>query len=126
MKKKIKVLLLAFVVLGLIACNGTDENQDSPTQTTDSEQGAGGSSSESGQSNLSVLDDFPEWFVEMLTEEEKEVMLAQLDGMTAAELKEIVAQLEGMDPSMMRGESQRMSSEDLEPDEDGVYRITRE
>jgi hypothetical protein len=126
-KNMIKVSLLAFVVLGLTACNGTVENQDSPTQTTVAEQGAGGSSSEvapvapsapSAQHDLSFFDDFPEWWIDSLTEAEKEMFL---DTLTAEQLEEMREQVEGLDPSMLEGTQIMIAPPGggMEPNEDG-------
>ena len=51
MKKMIMGLLLTAAVFGLVACGGTSENQDSPTQTTVNEQDAGGVSGGNANTN---------------------------------------------------------------------------
>ena len=125
-KNMIKVLLLAFVVLGLTACNDTVENQDSPTesnnsQTTEAEQGVGGTSSESTQRDLSVFDDFPEWWQDRFTEAEKEILL---DALTPEELEQLREQAEewGEEGPPRNEGAQRIFTgpEGIEPNEDGL------
>lgn len=114
----IKVLLLAFVALGLAACSGTVVKQDSPTQTTVAEHGAAGTSGESAQFDLSVFDDFPEWWRDSMTEAEKEMLL---DVMTPERLAAFREQVEEREPSMMEG-SQIM----LVPPGGGPFEMTEE
>lgn len=65
----------ALVVLSLAACNDTIDNQDLPTESMEAEQRTGSSSNESAQNDLSVFDDFPEWWRDSFTEEEKQIFL---------------------------------------------------
>lgn len=105
-KNKIKGLLLVFVVLGLTACDGAVKNQDSPS--------VGGSSSESAQGDISFFDDFPEWYQDFLTEEDKQMFL---DSMTEEQLEEMREQVEGLDPEMLEG-TERKIVRPGEPGED--------
>lgn len=110
----IKGLLLVFIVLGLTACDGPVKNQDSPSE--------GGSSSESAQGDISFFDDFPEWFRDSMTEEDKQMLL---DSMTAEQLEEMREQVEGWDPSMLEGTERKIVApgEGIEPNEDGLIQF---
>ena len=81
----------AIVVLGLTDCSGRSENQDSPTEITAAEQRAGGSSRENEQMDISIFDDFPEWWRDATSEEEKQMIL---DVLTAEELEDFKEQIE--------------------------------
>ena len=92
--------VFVIVVLGLTACGSRSEIQDSPTETTATEQRAGGSSRVNEQMDISVFDDFPEWWRDATSEEEK---LMILDAFTAEELEEFREQVEEWGPTIQEG-----------------------
>jgi len=110
--------LLAAVVLGLAGCNGREANQDSPT-------GAGSSSNESVQSDLSVFDDFPEWWQDSMTEREKQIFL---DTLTPEELGELREQAEGWGESgpPIREGAQQIIIGPEEGTEGGAFMMTED
>lgn len=93
----IKGLFTAFVVLGLAACSGAEENQVAPTAPPVVEQGVIGTLSENGM-DLAVFNDFPEWWLERMAEAHLQIFL---EHWTAEDLEEARIQAETMNPEML-------------------------
>ena len=104
MIKALSVLFIALGILGLAACSGMAVNQDSPpvsiySQTTmanqdlpihvtEAEQPVNVAPGESTQPDLSAFDDFPQWWRDLRTEEEKLMMLEILTPEQLVQLRE--------------------------------------
>ena len=102
--------ILTLATLGLTACGGADENQDSLTTTEES-------SNENSQHDLSVFDDFPAWWRDSFTEAELQIFL---DVWTPEDLEEARQQAEafGEDGSPQREGTQQIIVSPEQNDED--------